>query len=41
MMSVMFDPEAAIYPFLPNPRRCVRDEKAFYREKIKRLLERA
>lgn len=38
-MSVMFDPETAIYPF---PKRAVplnSDEKAFYREKIKRLLK--
>ena len=37
-MSVMFDPEAAIYPFPPKPMPLNRDEKHFYREKIKRLL---
>ncbi|WP_374027141.1 quinolinate synthase NadA [Klebsiella quasipneumoniae] len=35
-MSVMFDPETAIYPFPPKPLTV--DEKQFYREKIKRLL---
>ena len=39
MMSVMFDPEAAIYPFPPKPLPLSRDEKEFYREKIKRLLK--
>ncbi|WEP50853.1 quinolinate synthase NadA [Cronobacter dublinensis subsp. beijingensis] len=38
-MSVMFDPEAAIYPFPPKPAPLSADEKAFYREKIKRLLK--
>ena len=38
-MSVMFDPEAAIYPFPPKPTPLSRDEKQFYREKIKRLLK--
>ena len=37
-MSVMFDPETAIYPFPPKPLPLSRDEKHFYREKIKRLL---
>ena len=37
-MSVMFDPEAAIYPFPPKPMPLNRDEKHFYREEIKRLL---
>ena len=37
-MSVMFDPETAIYPFPPKPQPLNRDEKVFYREKIKRLL---
>lgn len=37
-MSVMFDPQAAIYPFPPKPAPLNQDEKAFYREKIKRLL---
>ena len=37
-MSVMFDPETAIYPFPPKPMPLSRDEKHFYREKIKRLL---
>lgn len=39
MMSVMFDPEAAIYPFPPKPVPLNLDEKQFYREKIKRLLK--
>ncbi|WP_171998640.1 quinolinate synthase NadA [Cronobacter sp. JZ38] len=38
-MSVMFDPEAAIYPFPPKPATLTADEKAVYREKIKRLLK--
>lgn len=38
-MSVMFDPEAAIYPFPPKPTPLSVDEKQFYREKIKRLLK--
>ncbi len=38
-MSVMFDPETAIYPFPPKPAPLSRDEKQFYREKIKRLLK--
>ncbi|EHJ4101859.1 TPA: quinolinate synthase NadA [Escherichia fergusonii] len=38
-MSVMFDPEAAIYPFPPKPTPLSIDEKAYYREKIKRLLK--
>lgn len=38
-MSVMFDPETAIYPFPPKPVPLSADEKAFYREKIKRLLK--
>ena len=38
-MSLMFDPEAAIYPFPPKPARLSVDEKQFYREKIKRLLK--
>ncbi|ELY2859210.1 quinolinate synthase NadA [Cronobacter sakazakii] len=38
-MSVMFDPEPAIYPFPPKPVPLSADEKAFYREKIKRLLK--
>lgn len=37
-MSVMFDPETAIYPFPPKPLPLSCDEKHFYREKIKRLL---
>lgn len=32
-MSVMFDPEAAIYPFPPKPAPLSVDEKQFYREK--------
>jgi len=38
-MSVMFDPETAVYPFPPKPTRLSDDEKAFYREKIKALLK--
>lgn len=38
MMSVMFDPETAIYPFPAKPQPLTVDEKQFYREKIKRLL---
>ncbi|HBT0119693.1 TPA: quinolinate synthase NadA [Klebsiella pneumoniae] len=38
MMSVMFDPEKAIYPFPAKPQPLTVDEKQFYREKIKRLL---
>ncbi|WP_420900949.1 quinolinate synthase NadA [Escherichia coli] len=38
-MSVMFDPETAIYPFPPKPTPLSIDEKAYYREKIKRLLK--
>jgi len=38
-MSLMFDPEAAIYPFPPKPARLSVDEKQLYREKIKRLLK--
>lgn len=33
LMSVMFDPEAAIYPFPPKPLPLNLDEKQFYREK--------
>ncbi|WP_137651486.1 quinolinate synthase NadA [Escherichia albertii] len=38
-MSVIFDPEAAIYPFPPKPTPLSIDEKTHYREKIKRLLK--
>ncbi|KAF0953926.1 quinolinate synthase NadA [Escherichia albertii] len=38
-MSVMFDPEATIYPFPPKPTPLSIDEKTHYREKIKRLLK--
>lgn len=38
-MSLMFDPESALYPFPPKPARLSVDEKQFYREKIKRLLK--
>ncbi|HBH66027.1 MAG TPA: quinolinate synthase, partial [Erwinia persicina] len=38
-MSLMFDPEAAVYPFPPKPARLSVDEQAFYREKIRRLLK--
>ncbi|MDI8106860.1 hypothetical protein MJN85_28215, partial [Salmonella enterica subsp. enterica serovar Anatum] len=31
-MSVMFDPQAAIYPFPPKPTPLNDDEKQFYRE---------
>ena len=37
-MSVMFDPETAIYTFPAKPQPLTVDEKQFYREKIKRLL---
>ncbi|EOG1991955.1 quinolinate synthase NadA [Klebsiella pneumoniae] len=37
-MSVMFDPETAIYPFPAKPQPLTVDEKQFYRGKIKRLL---
>ncbi|MGR8971123.1 quinolinate synthase NadA [Klebsiella pneumoniae] len=37
-MSVMFDPETAIYSFPAKPQPLTVDEKQFYREKIKRLL---
>ncbi len=38
-MSVMFDPQAAIYPFPPKPVSLTADQKLHYREKIKRLLK--
>lgn len=38
-MSLMFDPETAIYPFPPKPARLTAQEKEFYRSKIKRLLK--
>lgn len=38
-MSLMFDPESAVYPFPSKPARLSVDEKQFYREKIKRLLK--
>lgn len=38
-MSLMFDPENAIYPFPPKPQRLSREEKSAYREKIKQLLK--
>ncbi|WP_338577553.1 quinolinate synthase NadA [Erwinia sp. E_sp_W01_1] len=38
-MSLMFDPETAIYPFPPKPARLSAQEKEFYRSKIKRLLK--
>ncbi|MDN4629735.1 MULTISPECIES: quinolinate synthase NadA [Erwinia] len=38
-MSLMFDPETAVYPFPPKPARLTPDEKQFYRSKIKRLLK--
>ncbi|HHV0529261.1 TPA: quinolinate synthase NadA [Escherichia coli] len=38
-MSVMFDPDTAIYHFPPKPTPLSIDEKAYYREKIKRLLK--
>lgn len=37
-MSVMFDPQTAIYPFPLKPAPLSVEEKQFYREKIKRLL---
>lgn len=39
-MSVMFDPETAIYPFPAKTAAADRRRKQFYREKIKRLLRR-
>lgn len=38
-MSVMFDPETAIYPFPQRPMPLSMDEKSFLRAKIKRLLK--
>lgn len=38
-MSLMFDPETAIYPFPPKPARLSDEDKQFYRAKIKRLLK--
>lgn len=38
-MSLMFDPETAVYPFPPKPARLSAEDKQFYREKIKRLLK--
>ncbi|EJL85842.1 quinolinate synthase NadA [Pantoea sp. GM01] len=38
-MSLMFDPESAIYPFPPKPARLSHDEKAHYKNEIKRLLK--
>ncbi|NJD85875.1 quinolinate synthase NadA, partial [Candidatus Erwinia dacicola] len=38
-MSLVFDPESAVYPFPSKPARLSVDEKQFYREKIKRLLK--
>lgn len=38
-MSLMFDPETAVYPFPPKPARLSADEKLDYRQKIKGLLK--
>ncbi|WP_147196343.1 quinolinate synthase NadA [Pantoea sp. MBD-2R] len=38
-MSLMFDPETAVYPFPPKPARLSADEKQFYRTRIKTLLK--
>ena len=38
-MSLMFDPESAIYPFPPKPARLSQDEKSHYISEIKRLLK--
>ncbi|HBV40572.1 MAG TPA: quinolinate synthase, partial [Erwinia sp.] len=38
-MSLMFDPETAVYPFPRKPARLTPDETHFYRNKIKRLLK--
>ncbi len=38
-MSLMFDPENAIYPFPPKPARLSVDEKSYYKNEIKRLLK--
>lgn len=40
MMSVMFDPETAIYPFPAKPQPLTVDEKQFYRENQAPLRER-
>ncbi len=38
-MSLMFDPESAIYPFPPKPSRLTPDEKEQYKSQIRRLLK--
>ncbi|WP_380181082.1 quinolinate synthase NadA [Kalamiella sp. sgz302252] len=38
-MSLMFDAEAAVYPFPAKPARLSNDEKQYYRNKIKQLLK--
>lgn len=38
-MSLMFDPDTAVYPFPPKPARLNSDEKHDYRQKIKALLK--
>ena len=37
-MPAIFDPDVAIYPFPPKPAALSQDEKQFYRQNIKRLL---
>lgn len=38
-MSLMFDPEAAVYPFPAKPARLSADEKQSYRDQIRTLLK--
>ena len=38
-MSLMFDPESAVYPFPPKPARLNAEQKADYRTRIKALLK--
>lgn len=38
-MSAIFAPEGVVYPFSPEPTELSRDEKQFYRQKIKCLLK--
>jgi quinolinate synthase len=39
LMSLMFDPETAVYPFPPKPARLNAEQKADYRTRIKALLK--
>ncbi|MFC0141249.1 quinolinate synthase NadA [Erwinia mallotivora] len=38
-MSLMFDPDTAVYPFPPKPAPLTADDRQFYRNKIKKLLK--